>query len=80
MADQYITSLKRLKNLALDIGDKDFLLNGNKELVRIFNDYGLAHTFEIYEGDHVNHISDRVETKVMPFFSRVLDFEEKAGK
>ncbi len=80
MADQYITSLKRLKNLALDIGDKDFLLNGNKELVRIFSDNGLAHTFEIYEGDHVNHISDRVETKVLPFFSRVLEFEGKARK
>lgn len=77
MADQYITSLKRLKHLALDIGDKDFLLNGNKELIRIFNEYGLAHTFELYEGDHVNRISDRVETKVLPFFSRVLTFDSK---
>ena len=35
---------------------------------------GVAHLFEIYEGNHVNRISERVETKVMPFFSTSLAF------
>ena len=35
----------------------------------------LAHTFETYEGDHNNHIPQRLEEKVLPFFSRQLSFE-----
>ena len=33
--------------------------------------------FETYEGDHVNHIADRVEQKVLPYFSQHLSFTAK---
>ena len=37
--------------------------------------FGLTHTFETYEGDHSNHVADRLEQKVLPFFSQQLAFE-----
>jgi S-formylglutathione hydrolase len=38
--------------------------------------YGVAHTFETYEGDHGNRIPQRLEEKVLPFFSKVLSFDQ----
>ena len=35
---------------------------------------GVQHTFETYEGDHTNHVRDRFEQKVMPFFTANLSF------
>jgi S-formylglutathione hydrolase len=75
--DQYMGNLKKLHAIAIDVGDKDGLSNSNKELSRVLTDNGLANTFEIYDGDHTNHIALRVETKVLPFFSGNLTFEKK---
>ena len=74
MADQYVGNLKRLKAIAIDVGEQDRLITGARELVRILEDNGVALTFETYPGDHVNHVSDRVETKVFAFFTRNLVF------
>jgi hypothetical protein len=35
---------------------------------------GVPHTYETYEGDHTNHVKDRWEQKVLPFFSQNLSF------
>jgi len=48
-------------------------------LDHILNDYGIAHTYKTYEGTDTNKIAERMETKVMPFFSKNLSFEQ-AGK
>ena len=75
MVDQYIDNLKTLKAIAFDAGNKDIgIAETIKVLDRILNDYRLPHTFEIYEGNHIDHISDRIETKVLPFFSSKLVF------
>jgi hypothetical protein len=37
----------------------------------------IPHTFETYEGDHSNHLKDRIEQKVGPFFSQHLVFSKK---
>ena len=39
----------------------------------------LAHTFETYEGDHSSRIPQRLEEKVLPFFSQQLSFETTSG-
>jgi S-formylglutathione hydrolase len=73
--DQHITDLKRLKGLAFDAGDKDQSIAANiKILDEILNSNGVPHSFEIYDGDHLNHIADRIETKLLPFFSKHLSF------
>jgi S-formylglutathione hydrolase len=73
--DQHVTDLKRLKGFAFDAGDKDQPIASNiKILDETLNANGVTHTFEIYEGDHLNHIANRIETKVLPFFSKNLSF------
>ena len=74
MADQYIGNLKRLKAFALDVGDKDGLGGAIKELDEILTARNVPHIFEVYPGDHVNHVSDRIEGMVLPFFSEKLAF------
>jgi S-formylglutathione hydrolase len=73
--DQHVTDLRRLKGFAFDAGDKDQPIASNiKILDETLNANTVTHTFEIYEGDHLNHIADRIETKVLPFFSKTLSF------
>lgn len=73
--DQYITNLKRLKGLAFDAGDKDQPIAANIAILdQALNTNTVPHSFEIYDGDHLNHIAERFETKVLPFFSKNLSF------
>ena len=76
MMDQYVANLKKLQAIAIDVGDKDNLSRSNQELSRILSQYEIANAFEMYDGDHTNRIAARVETKVVPFFSKQLKFGE----
>jgi len=72
--DQYVANLRRLRALAFDAGDKDVQIAGTiRTLDKMLSDYEVPHLFEIYDGNHVNHIADRIEQKVIPFFSKNLD-------
>src|SRR5579871_1452400 len=71
MIDQYVTSLKTLK-IGMDVGDKDTLAASNRELNRVLTSYGMQTVFEVYDGDHTNHIVDRMEKNVLPFFTKTL--------
>jgi len=73
MIDQYVPSLKTLR-IGIDVGDKDGLAASNRELTRVLNSYGIQTAFEIYDGDHTNHIVDRMEHVVLPFFAKNLTF------
>jgi S-formylglutathione hydrolase FrmB len=75
--DQYISNLRKLHAVAIDVGDKDGLSKSNEELSRVLTEYGIPNTFETYDGDHTNHIALRVETKVLPFFSKNLSFDRE---
>jgi S-formylglutathione hydrolase len=75
LLDQYILNLKSLKALAFDVGTKDFLANDSKALDASLTSYGVPHTYETYDGDHINRVADRLETKVFAFFSKQLTFE-----
>ncbi len=80
MLDQYVPNLKTLKALALDIGLQDTLISGNKILVDGLTRFGVKHTFETYEGDHGNRIPQRLEEKVLPFFSQQLSFDQRSSQ
>jgi hypothetical protein len=57
----------------MDAGTKDeSIASATRSLDRILNDYGIAHLFEIYEGDHLNRVAERIRTKALPFFSKNL--------
>jgi hypothetical protein len=50
------------------------LVTSNKELDQSLTQLGVPHTFETYEGDHTNHVKERIEGNVLPFFSNNLTF------
>jgi enterochelin esterase-like enzyme len=74
MLPQYVPSLKQYRAIQLDVGLQDFLLNDNKEMDRLLTEFSVPHTFETYEGDHVNHIPERFEQNVLPYFTQHLQF------
>ena len=75
MLDQYVPNLKKYKAIAMDVGLQDNLITSNRVFEEALTRFGVAHTFETYEGDHSNHIPQRLEEKVLPFFSQQLSFE-----
>ena len=77
MIDQYIPNLKRYVAIGMDVGKQDGLSKSNEQLADVLAAYGIDHSFELYDGDHVNHIADRMEQKVIPFFSEHLSFGRK---
>jgi S-formylglutathione hydrolase len=80
MVDQYVTNLRKYHAIAVDVGLQDqFGFAGqNKQLSQMMTDSGIATTFETYEGNHTSGIPGRIETRVLPFFSKNLA-SKKAG-
>jgi enterochelin esterase-like enzyme len=69
---QYLPALNALEAFAMDIGDKDFLLEGNRKFREELDRFGVEYEFELYDGDHGNRIAERIRTEVLPFFGRHL--------
>ena len=74
--DQYVGSLRRYRALAIDVGDQDGLRVDAGRLHEALDNYGIAHAFEIYPGNHTNKVADRFQNHVMPFFSQSLCFQD----
>jgi hypothetical protein len=77
MIDQYIRNLRTLRAIGIDVGTKDGLLPGSKRLSEVLAAYGIPHQYETYDGDHVNRVAERLETRVFKFFSDNLSFEQQ---
>lgn len=73
--DQHVADLKRYRAIGLDVGDKDGLAADTATLHAKLASYGIAHDYEVYDGDHTNRVAVRMQEKVIPFFSRNLAFE-----
>jgi len=74
---QRIPALKSYRAVAIDAGDKDTGIAANvREFHEVLESYGITHAYEIYDGDHVNRIEQRLTDKVMPFFSEQLEFSK----
>lgn len=76
--DQYVANLRQYRAIALDVGDQDGLKTDAAEYHRLLDTYGIANSFELYSGDHVSNVSDRMQNHVLPFFSKNLVFEDNA--
>jgi enterochelin esterase-like enzyme len=73
--DQYIYNIRQLKAIGFDAGDKDAGIAASiKTLDEELNKYGIQHSFEIYEGDHIDHVAQRIEKKMLHFFGENLSF------
>ena len=73
LVPQFLPELNALEGFAMDIGDEDFLLEGNAQFREELDRFGVDYDFELYEGDHGNRIRERIRTEVLPFFAEHLD-------
>ncbi|MDQ3634574.1 MAG: alpha/beta hydrolase-fold protein [Acidobacteriota bacterium] len=77
MVDQYRVNLIKFRSIAFDVGTKEELLKS----IRGFSDKlklnKIKHSFEEFEGDHIDKTAERIETRIMPFFSQTLEFSTK---
>lgn len=74
--EQYIPNLRKLKAIAMDAGLQDQgISNSTKKLHQLLDVYDIPHVYESYQGNHVNRIGERIQTKTLPFFSQHLSFD-----
>jgi enterochelin esterase-like enzyme len=72
MIDQYVSGLTAYYAIAIDIGTKDNLLGSNQKLHDAMVRLRIPHGYEEYDGDHTNRVRERIESHVLPFFSKNL--------
>jgi enterochelin esterase-like enzyme len=70
--DQYIGNLRQYRAIAIDVGDQDGLRAGAAKLHEILDSYGVANTFEVYQGTHTSAVAVRFQNFVLPFFGKNL--------
>jgi enterochelin esterase-like enzyme len=74
MLQQYAPNLKKMKAIEMNVGNMDGLAQPNRDMDEALTDAGVPHHFEIFEGDHNGQVPVNFETKVLPFFSKQLEF------
>ncbi len=72
--DQYIGNLKQYRAISIDVGDKDGLRVDSGKLHDVLDKYGIANSFDLYQGTHTSAVAVRFQNYVMPFFSKNLCF------
>jgi S-formylglutathione hydrolase FrmB len=77
MVPQYVPELRSLTAIGIDTGDKDFVNVDDKAMHEELLKFGIKHDWELYEGDHGNRVSERLEKVVFPFFAKHLAFLPK---
>ena len=79
LVEQYRTNLEKLRGIYLDYGaleEFSHIRQTTQALSRELASRGIGHTFEVYAGgDHSNKLRERLETRVLPFFSQVLSVQ-----
>lgn len=74
MVHQYLPNMRQYKAIAFDVGNRDGLKTDTEALHVILENYGVANSFELYDGDHVSGVADRFQNHVLPFFAKTLSF------
>lgn len=69
---------QELAAIHFDCGTADEVLVDSRAYADALTAAGVAHVFETYDGGHLNRIAERVETRMLPFFSAELEFEATA--
>ncbi len=67
-------NFNQLKAIRFDCGVSDQILSDSRAIANALKEQGIPFIYEEYEGDHGNRIREWVETKVLPFFSQILEF------
>jgi len=70
---QYVPALKALEAIRVEVGDKDFLLRDDTWMHEEFDRFGVAHEWQVFEGDHGHRVNARIRSELLPFFGAHLD-------
>ena len=73
--DQYIDNLRKYHAISIDVGDQDGLRVDTAKLHDVLDKYGIANSFDVYQGTHTSAVADRFQNHVLPFFSQNLCFK-----
>ena len=76
MVASHVGALKSFTAIGADVGTKDFLIADDTAIHDELARFGIKHDWATYDGDHVNHIAQRFDEVVLPFFAQHLT---KAG-
>ena len=75
--EKYRDNLMKLRGIYIDVGEFDEFTHIRRATAMVSTELSqreIPHAFEIYKGgDHGNKIRERFDTKLIPFFSAVLD-------
>ena len=69
---QYTDNLRKYFQIGIEVGTKDTLVNSNRQLDKLLTDLKVPHRYEEYDGNHTDHVRERVDRNVLPFFARNL--------
>jgi hypothetical protein len=74
MVNSYKDSLTLLSAIQIDCGLSDEIIyKENVDFSTTLTENSIEHIFEEYAGDHINKIDERIETRLLPFFSEHLE-------
>ncbi|MDR0311172.1 MAG: esterase [Acidobacteriota bacterium] len=72
MFPQYLPSMRALKAIQLEVGDKDSLIRDDTWMHEELNKFGIRHEWKVFDGDHGNRVAPRFRSELLPFFGRHL--------
>jgi S-formylglutathione hydrolase len=80
---KYRANLRALTALAIDYGIDDqfaHIPTAVPQFSRVLGELRVPYVLEVYVGNHTNRVAERLESHVLPFFSKVLIAEEEKRK
>jgi S-formylglutathione hydrolase FrmB len=72
MIPSHVWELRSYKAIGSDVGTKDGLIKDDTAIHEMLDRQGVANTWATYEGTHVDHIAQRFDEVVLPFFAQNL--------
>jgi enterochelin esterase-like enzyme len=75
MVAGHVEALRSYNAIGADVGDADGLVVDDTLIHEELEKFGIEHSWEIYEGNHVNRIGERFSEVVLPFMAEHLDMD-----
>lgn len=75
MVFPYLANIQKLKGIFIEYGAQEnfsHIIIGAQELSARLTQAGVPHTVEVYEGNHVNRVGERVSQRMLPWVSQHL--------
>lgn len=77
LVSQFAPNLRKYNAIALDVGKDDSLLPSIQEFDARLKQLKVPHSFTVRDGDHGSHVVSQFGTKMLPFFSQHLSFQQR---